>query len=52
MNNDTVWCVWIDENRKVVKFKEDFRAKQVIFENREIGMKRIIELVSKGYKVG
>ena len=27
-------------------------AKQVFFENREIGMEEILKLVSKGYKIG
>ena len=46
------WSVWIDEIRKTITIKETPNAKQVFFENRESGMSKITELVSKGYKIG
>ena len=55
MNNEqqnTVWSAWIDEIQKTITIKESPNAKQVFFENREIGMDKITELVSKGYKIG
>ena len=55
MNNEqhnTVWSAWIDEAKKTITIKESPNAKQVFFENREIGMSKITELVSKGYKIG
>ena len=55
MNNEqqnTVWSFWIDETKKTITIKESPNAKQVFFENKEIGMKTITELVSKGYKIG
>ena len=52
MQNNTTWSVWIDERNKTITIKENPNAKQTFFENREVGMKTIIELVSKGYKIG
>lgn len=55
MNNEqqnTVWSAWIDEAKKTITIKESPNAKQVFFENREIGMSKITELVPKGYKIG
>lgn len=52
MQNDDIWSVWIDENKKTIKIKETPNSKQIFFENKEIGMNKIIELVSKGYKIG
>ena len=52
MKYNTTWSAWIDETRKIITVKEQPNAKQVFFENKEIGMKTIIELVSKGYKIG
>ena len=46
------WSVWIDENKKVVSIKENPAGKEIFFENRDIGIKAITELVSKGYKIG
>ena len=46
------WSVWIDETNKTVTIKESPNAKQVFFTNREVGMSKIVELVSKGYKIG
>lgn len=46
------WSVWIDENKKTITIKETQNAKQVFFENREIGMEAVTKLVSKGYKIG
>lgn len=50
--HNTVWSAWIDENQKTITIKESPNAKQVFFENREIGMDAIMKLVSKGYKIG
>ncbi len=47
-----VWSAWIDEHNKIITIKERPNAKQVFFENREIGMEAIMKLVSKGYKIG
>lgn len=55
MNNEQqnkVWSAWIDETKKTITIKKSPNAKQVFFENREIGMNKITELVSKGYKIG
>jgi len=49
---EQVWSVWIDKNKKVITIKESPNAKQIFFENREIGMRKVTELVSKGYKIG
>lgn len=50
--NDAAWSVWIDESSKTVTTKEAQNAKQVFFESKKIGMDKIIELASKGYKIG
>ena len=50
--HNMVWSAWIDETQKTITIKESPNAKQVFFENREIGMSKITELVSKGYKIG
>ncbi len=47
---NTVW--WIDETKKTITVKQSPNAKQVFFENREIGIEKISKLVSKGYKIG
>lgn len=47
-----VWSAWINEAQKTITIKENPNAKQVFFENREIGMEAIMKLVSKGYKIG
>ena len=49
---DKAWSVWIDEIRKTITIKETPNAKQVFFENREIGIDAIMQFVSKGYKIG
>ena len=49
---NTVWSAWIDVRKKTITIKESPNAKQVFFENREIGMETIMKLVSKGYKIG
>ena len=36
--HDVVWSAWIDERKKTITIKESTNAKQVFFENREIGM--------------
>lgn len=51
-NISAAWSVWINENKKVITIKESPNAKQIFFENREIGMQKVTELVSKGYKIG
>lgn len=50
--HNTVWSAWIDETQKTITIKESPNAKQVFFENRELGMDAIMKLVSKGYKIG
>lgn len=50
--HNMVWSAWINETKKTITIKESPNAKQVFFENREIGMSKITELVSKGYKIG
>ena len=55
MNNEQqnkVWSAWTDETKKTITIKESPNAKQVFFENREIGMEEMLKLVSKGYKIG
>ncbi len=47
-----VWSVWIDYNKKIISVKENPTAKQVYFENQKVGMQKVIDLVSKGYKIG
>lgn len=47
-----IWSVWIDETKKTITLKESPNAKQVFFENCEIGINKIAELVAKGYKIG
>ena len=49
---EQAWSVWINENKKVITIKESPNAKQIFFENREIGMESIMKFISKGYKVG
>ena len=51
MQYNTSWSAWIDERNKIITIKESPNAKQVFFENREIGMEAIMKLVSKGYKI-
>jgi len=46
------WSVWIDENKKVISIKANPTAKEILFKNRDIGIKTVAELVSKGYKIG
>lgn len=50
--HDVVWSAWIDERKKTITIKESTNAKQVFFENREIGMEAIMKFVSKGYRIG
>ena len=51
-NIKQAWSVWIDENKKVISIKENSAGKEIFFENRDIGIKTVTELVSKGYKIG
>ena len=51
-NPTSAWSVWIDENKKVISIKENPSGKEILFENRDIGIKAITDLVSKGYKIG
>ena len=46
------WSVWIDESKKVISIKENPAGKEIFFENRDMGIKAVTELVSKGYKIG
>lgn len=52
MQYNITWSAWIDERNKIITIRENPNGKQVFFENKEIGMKTISELVSKGYKIG
>ena len=52
MQYNRTWSAWIDERNKIITIKESLNGKQVFFESKESGMKTIIELVSKGYKIG
>ena len=52
MRHSLTWSVWIDETKKTVTTKKRPNAKQVFFANKELGMKTINKLVSKGYKIG
>lgn len=52
MQYNITWSAWIDERNKIITIRENPNGKQVFFENKEIGMKAISELVSKGYKIG
>lgn len=47
-----LWTVWINENNKVISMKEIPNAKQLYFENREMGLQAVNSLVTKGYKIG
>lgn len=49
---EQAWSVWINESKKVITIKESPNAKQIFFKNKEIGMKTVTKLVSKGYKIG
>ena len=51
-NIKQAWSVWIDENKKVISIKENPVGKEIFFENRDIGIKAVTDLVSKGYKIG
>ncbi len=51
-NLNKAWSVWIDTEKKIISVKENPTAKQIFFENQEIGMQKVTELVSKGYKIG
>ena len=49
---EQAWSVWINESKKVITIKESPNAKHTFFENKEIGMQKVTELVTKGYKIG
>lgn len=51
-NLNKAWSVWIDYDKKIISVKENPTAKQVFFESQEIGMQKVTELFSKGYKIG
>lgn len=51
-NLKSAWSVWIDESEKVISIKENPNGKEIFFENRDIGIKTVTDLVSKGYKIG
>ncbi|MDY5626015.1 MAG: hypothetical protein SPF92_00240 [Clostridia bacterium] len=44
--------IWIDESKKVISIKENPTGKEIFFENRDVGIKAVTDLVSKGYKIG
>ena len=52
MQYNKTWSAWINESKKIITIKEQPNAKQIFFENKEVGMIKITELVSKGYKIG
>jgi len=52
MQYNKTWSVWIDKRNKTITIKESPNSKQIFFKNKEIGMKIITELISKGYKLG
>ena len=39
------WSVWIDENKKVISIKENPIEKEIFFDNKDIGIKAITDLV-------
>jgi len=43
--------VLIDENKKVISIKENSAEKEIFFENMDIGIKAVTDLISKGYKI-
>ena len=51
-NPKSAWSVWIDENKKVISIKENPSGKEIFFENKDICIKAITDLVSEGYKIG
>ncbi len=51
-NLKSAWSVWIDESEKVISIKENPNGKEIFFENRDIGIKTVTDLVSKGCKIG
>ena len=46
------WSIWVDESKRIITLKQSAGGKEVFFESREVGMKKVCELVSKGYKIG
>ena len=57
MNNDTLKeainsFMAEEESMKVILIKENPSGKEIFFENKDIGIKAITDLVSKGYKIG
>ena len=46
------WSVWINESEKIITVKKSPGGKEIFFESREVGMKKVCELVSKGYRIG
>lgn len=51
-NIKQAWSVWIDENKKEISIKENPTGKEIFFENKDIGIKAVTDLISKGYKIG
>ena len=49
---EPAWPIWIDETKRVIAVKKLPGGQEIFFENREIGMKKICELLSRGYKIG
>lgn len=46
------WSIWIDKSKKIITVKKSLGAKEIFFESCEVGMKKVCELVSKGYRIG
>ena len=45
VNPKSAWSVWIDENKKVILIKENPSEKEIFFDNKNIGIKAITDLV-------
>ena len=46
------WSIWINQSEKIITEKKSPGGKEIFFESREVGMKKVCELVSKGYRIG
>lgn len=47
-----VWAVWIDNENKIIYFKETPNAVKVYFDSEKSGMEAVNKLVLKGYRIG
>ena len=46
------WPIWINEDKRFITINKSPGSRQIFFKNRETDIKRVCELVSKGYKIG